>query len=55
MKRVFVARRFVGVRVGPWYVKLRDVREHPLLFSEREGLGYRRIARLGSWELGVRS
>jgi hypothetical protein len=51
---VYAGARFLGVRVGSRYFKLRNVVRHPLLWSEREGGVYRRIWRLGSWEFGVR-
>lgn len=54
-KRVWTGGRFFGVRIGSRYFKLRDVRQHPLQFSERNGYGYRRFFRLGYWEFGVRS
>lgn len=47
-------RRFVGVRVGSRFVKFRDLRCNPKLFSERNGIKYRRLVRVGHWELGVR-
>lgn len=52
---VYRSDRFYGLRLGRFYFKLRDVRLHPLLFSERNGYGYRRLARWGVWELGVRT
>lgn len=52
---VWTAHRFIGVRVGRRYFKLRDLRCHPKLFSERNGYGYRRIVRAGHWEFGVRT
>lgn len=52
--RVLIARRFVGIRVGGRYFKLRDVTVHRLLFTERNGRGYRRLGRWRDWELGVR-
>lgn len=54
-KRVWISDRFVGLRLGRRYFKVRDIERHPLLFSERNGYGYRRLLRIGSWEFGVRS
>lgn len=54
-RRIWLGDRFIGVRDGCRYFKLRDVQRHPLLFSERNGYGYRRILRVGSWKMGVRS
>jgi hypothetical protein len=51
---LWLSRGWLGLRVGRRYFKLRDVRRHPLLFSERNRLGYRRLAAAGEhWELGV--
>lgn len=52
--RLWTDAGFVGLRLGRRYFKLRDLDRHHLYFSERNGINYRRIARLGSWELGVR-
>lgn len=54
MKRVWVSNLFIGVRTGRFYWKLRDTDRHPLLFSERNGRGYRRIIRVGPYEFGVK-
>ena len=51
---LFVEPTFVGLRVGRWFLKARDLREHPKLFSERNGIRYRPLLRVGQWELGVR-
>lgn len=48
-------RGFIGLRLGRRYFKFRDIQRHPLMFSERNGYGYRRLARVGSWEFGVRT
>lgn len=53
--RVWISDGFVGLRLGGRYFKFRDTRHHPLLFSERNGYGYRRLLRIGSWEFGVRT
>jgi hypothetical protein len=54
-KRVWIDGRFIGVRVGSRYFKLRDIRQHPLRFTERNGYGYWSFCRIGSWEFGVRT
>jgi len=51
---LWLDRGFIGLRLGRWYFKLRDVERHPLLFSERNSYGYRRILRFRLWEFGVR-
>ena len=53
---VYTSPGWLGIRVGPWYLTLRDLRRHDLRFSERNRRGYRPIRRFGAhWELGVRS
>lgn len=46
-------RRF-GFHVGGYYVTVRDVRRHRLLFSERNRIRCRRLARVGSWQVWAR-
>jgi hypothetical protein len=52
--RLWTDAGFIGLRLGQRYFKLRDTERHPLMFSERNGHNYRRLARIGSWEIGVR-
>ena len=55
MNRIWVTPGFFGVRLHTWYFKVRDTRRHPLLFSERNRIRYRRLLRVGHWEVGVKS
>lgn len=40
---------FIGIRVGRWYVKVKDTRRHRLLFSERNG--YTPTLQIGAWAM----
>lgn len=43
-----------GLRIGHWYVYLRDPALHPQRFSERSRIRCRRLAHLRCWELWAR-
>lgn len=51
--KAFVSPGWFGLRLGHTYWKLRDVERHPLLYSERNRIGYLGLARVGTWEFGV--
>lgn len=45
------AHKLFGVRFGDTYIKVKDTREHPLLFSERNG--YAKVILWGPWALSI--
>ncbi len=49
-----LVRGLVGLGVGRWYLLLQDASRYRLLFSQRNQIGYRRLLRLGRWQLGIR-
>jgi hypothetical protein len=51
---VWLSRGWLGVRVGRRYFKARDLRRHPLRYTERNRIGYRQLVVVGErWEFGV--
>lgn len=45
---------WIGIRVGRFYLKIRDVRRHPLRFSERNRHDYKPILVVGeNWHVGI--
>ena len=44
-------RGFYGLRIGRLFLKAKRIAQHPLLFSERQGI---RCIRLGGWLFGWR-
>lgn len=49
-RRVFRSPGWYGLRFRRYWI-LRDVRRHPLRFSERNRIACRQHVRVGAWEL----
>jgi hypothetical protein len=52
--RWFHSPGWYGLRTGPLYWVLRDVRRNPLRFTERNRIGTRRIGKRGAWEFWLK-
>lgn len=46
----FRGTRFYGLRIGRWYVQVKDLRVHRALFSERNKIGLKHVT-LGHWRI----
>lgn len=53
MMKIFHGGGVFGIRIGRWYIKFKDIRRAPLLYSERQGQWWMRSFGK-NWRLAIR-